>query len=95
MIKLLQLLLEDRLDAMKDRLKLRKICQNNGFIINERKTRIQSHVSGRRVISGISVDKFNLYPTRKTRKKIRAAAHQNNASSLRGLTEWSKCKLPK
>ena len=67
----------------------------NGFKINPSKTRLQFARDGRRIITGVGVGKFDIYPTRKTLKKIRAAKHQDNANSSRGLSEWAKCKLPK
>lgn len=67
----------------------------SGFVVNERKTRLQSADNGRRIITGIGVDDFGIYPTRKTLKKLRAAGHQNNINSKHGLTAWSKCTLPK
>ena len=70
------------------------IVKNAGFKVNKNKTKIQSAASGRRIITGVAVDNNGVYPTRKTLKKIRAATHQNNDSSLKGLLEWSKCKLP-
>ncbi len=70
------------------------IVKNSGFKINKRKTKIQSAESGRRIITGIAIDEKETHPTRKTLKKIRAARHQNNNSSLLGLLEWSKCKPP-
>jgi len=66
-----------------------------GFIINNNKTKFQNYKNGRRVITGVGVDNTGVYPTRKTIKRIRAAAHQDNEPQLNGLLEWSKCKLPK
>jgi len=70
------------------------IVKNAGFKINKRKTKIQSADSGRRIITGVAIDNKGVHPTRRTLKKIRAAQHQNNTSSMLGLIEWSKCKLP-
>lgn len=65
-----------------------------GFRLNKKKTKLQEAKQGRRIITGISVDN-GLHPTRKTMRKLRAALHQKNIPSARGLLEWSKCKLPK
>jgi hypothetical protein len=73
---------------------VREILKNNGFNINDRKTKFQSIKNGRVIITGVALDKDSIYPTRKTLKKIRAATHQNNQGSLTGLLEWGKCKLP-
>ncbi len=66
-----------------------------GFIINNNKTKFQNYKNGRRIITGVGVNNVGVYPTRKTVKRIRAAAHQNNTPQFNGLLEWSKCKLPK
>ena len=70
------------------------VLTSQGFELNMRKTRIQHQANGRRIITGIGVDNEGLHPTRATRKKLRAAMHQENWSSALGLVEWSKCKLP-
>lgn len=72
-----------------------QVLASSGFLINNRKTKLQNLKNGRIIITGIGIDKNGLHPTRKTRKKIRAATHQRNLDSLRGLLEWEKCKLPK
>lgn len=72
-----------------------KLVESCGFEINKKKTKIQNIKNGRIIITGVGIDKKGVHPTRKTIKKIRAAKHQNNKSSLLGLEEWSKCKLPK
>ena len=71
------------------------IVESFGFKINTHKTRLQNFKNGRIIINGVGVDKDGVHPTRKILKKIRAAEHQKNKSSLVGLREWSKCKLPK
>lgn len=65
------------------------------FKINERKTRLQDAKNGRVIITGIAIHGNDIQPTRRTLRNIRAAKHQNNLDSLRGLIEWSKCKLPR
>ena len=62
--------------------------------INPRKTRIRHAKFGNRRILGIMVDD-TLKPSRKLKKKIRAARFQGNGPSLGGLTTASRCLLPK
>lgn len=66
-----------------------------GFKLNRKKTRLQKGSIGRRIITGVAVDYQDIYPTRKIKRKIRAAEHQKNTSSLKGLKEWAKLRLPK
>ncbi len=73
---------------------VRQVVEGGGFKVNERKTKIQSAQNGRIVVGGIALDNSGLYATRRTKKKIRAALHQENHSSVSGLNEWAKCKLP-
>lgn len=73
----------------------RKSIEYFGFKINERKTTLQDCNNGRVIITGIAIDGNNIQSTRRTRRKIRAAKHQNNLESMHGLIEWSKCKLPR
>lgn len=73
---------------------VRQVLDRYGFRLNRRKTKLQDAKNGRRVVTGIALDETGLQSTRQTKRKMRAAAHQDKADSLRGLTEWSKCKLP-
>ncbi len=73
----------------------RQVLNEHGFHLNENKTRLQDSKNGRVVITGIAIDSRGLHPTRRTLKNIRAAKHQNNKSSARGLEEWAKCTLPR
>lgn len=72
-----------------------KCLQQNGLALNTRKTLLQDKHKGRAIITGIGVSEGNIHPTRKTLKKMRAAQHQKNWWSYKGLQEWSQCKLPK
>lgn len=63
-----------------------------GFTLNS-KTKLQSSKGGRRIITGLSVDS-DVRRTRKVARKLRAALHQKNEESARGLKEWVKCPIP-
>ena len=63
--------------------------------LNKKKTRIRHSKYGNRKILGIQVGVDTLSPTRKLKKKIRAARHQNNHCSLGGLVTVSRMLLPK
>lgn len=70
------------------------LLNRHGFRVNNKKTTFQSLKNGKLVITGVAVDKTGVHPTRKTRRKMRAAKHQGNDLSYRGLHEWAECKLP-
>ncbi len=74
--------------------KIPKLCIENGFPVNHNKTHFQSASQGRRIITGVGVDHNGVHPTRKTRRRLRAALHKKNDPQARGLAEWSKCKPP-
>lgn len=74
--------------------KIKEIVSRCGFRLNEKKTRLQDSRFGRRGITGISVGE-DISVSRKIKRKIRAARHQNNENSLKGLEEWAKLKTPK
>ena len=78
----------------KIRFLVKQIVEKNGFKINEKKTKLQDAKNGRVIITGVAIDRTGIHATRRTKKKIRAALHQSNESSLVGLKEWSRCKLP-
>jgi len=79
-----------------------EIVASHGFKVNERKTRVQCARAGRRIITGVAVDDTGVYPTRKAKRKLRAARHKvtlkpNNPHwkhRAAGLAEWCKCKRP-
>jgi hypothetical protein len=73
---------------------VRSVLAQQGFTVNERKTRVQSATNGRRIVTGIGVDEHGLHATRKTRKNMRAALHQKKFRAARGLLEWALCKQP-
>lgn len=86
---------DDPKAAGKIKVIVEQVVAQFGFQINARKTCLQDARNGRRIITGIAVDHDGLHATRKVRRKIRAAKHQQNERSARGLEEWAKCKLPK
>lgn len=63
------------------------------FTLNKKKTHWQHSKGGRRIITGISVES-DIRASRKSRRKLRAAVHQNNASQIHGLKEWCSCTEP-
>lgn len=70
------------------------VVGESGFRINQKKTTLQDARNGRVIINGLAVDANGICATRATKKRLRAAAHQGNKSSLNGLLEWAKCKFP-
>lgn len=71
-----------------------RALSDHGFVLNEKKTRLQDLRNGRIIINGIGIDSSGVHPTRRTLKKLRAAKHQKNTRSARGLAEWAACKFP-
>lgn len=79
-----------------------EIVRQHGFKINPEKTRLQSAVAGRRMITGVAVDNTTvLRVPRHIKRKIRAARHKFFKTrspavrgQLRGLNEWARLKLP-
>ncbi len=74
---------------------VRQVTEASGFKINEQKTLLQDSKNGRIIITGLAINGHKIQSTRRTRRKIRAATHQNNLDSMNGLVEWAKCKLPR
>lgn len=66
-----------------------------GFKIKPSKTRVRFAKYGRRHMLGIAVGDTDVQVPRKTKRKLRAARHQQRWSSVGGLTTWSRCLLPK
>lgn len=67
---------------------IQRILFSHGFELNHAKTKFLDSRNGRRIICGVGVDSRNIYPTRRTLKKMRAAIHQGHFSSLLGLRSW-------
>ena len=66
-----------------------------GLKINHKKTRVRYAKFGYRRVLGVNVGDDHIRATRKTMRKIRAAAHQGNGRSLGGLRNWANCPMPK
>jgi len=47
------------------------------------------------MITGFGVDERAIHPSRKLKRKIRAAIHQENREKAFGLLSWAECKEPK
>lgn len=80
---------------------------DNGYLINEKKTRVRFSKHGYRRILGVNVGDIDIRATRKTMRRIRAAKYQGGIAtkigkkaalkarqSAGGLVTWSQCKLP-
>ncbi len=72
-----------------------KVIAEGGFALNPAKRKLQSAKQGRRIITGIAVDERDIYPSRKVKRRIRAALHQKNREKAFGLLSWAECKMPK
>lgn len=70
------------------------LAEKHGFKINPDKTTLQWSGAGRRMITGIAVDKA-LHPPRSIKRRLRAAKHQRNTGQWRGLYEWASLTPPK
>ena len=71
-----------------------KIVTDNGFKVNEGKTKFQNGKFGRRIITGVGVTWIGIHPTREMRRKHRAARHNGWHLKQRGYEEWMKLRLP-
>lgn len=93
----------DALDIIK--LIVQQELEQNGFQIHPHKTRITHSKYGYRKILGVMVGDNHIKPSRKLKKKIRAARHQASllnsstqphaAASLGGLVTASRLQLPR
>jgi len=73
--------------------KIQEIVTRCGFSVAEQKTQFYDAQNGRRIICGVAVDD-QIHPTRAIKRKLRAAIHQGNQHSERGLREWMKLNPP-
>lgn len=85
----------DRSASGKIQFIVRQTIARFGFTLNSRKTKLQDAKNGSRIVTGLAIDQNGIHATRRTRRKIRAAMHQQNSRNLLGLEEWAKCKLPR
>lgn len=72
-----------------------KIVKDEGFEINEKKTRTMSAKKGRRIITGIAVGDKDIHVPRRIKRKLRAAIHNKNRKAIVGFSEYAKLKLPR
>lgn len=72
-----------------------KIVRQCGWKLAEHKTRVQYASTGRRIVCGVAVGEDRVYPTRKAKRRLRAAQHQENESQANGLSEWCQMKRPR
>lgn len=70
------------------------IVERLGFKVAVEKTHLYHARDGRRIVTGVSVDK-EVYPTRAAKRRLRAARHQGRNRQAAGLAEWCSLKLPK
>lgn len=68
---------------------VKDVLERYGFALNGPKTKVLNGKNGHRIICGVGVSMNDIHITRKTKKKIRAARHQKNYSSLLGLYSWN------
>ena len=67
-----------------------KTIRQFGFEPNNNKVKMQNEKSGFRVITGVSVSREIIKPTRKTKRKLRSAIHNANIDNAIGLYNWIK-----
>jgi hypothetical protein len=76
------------------------VLEKNKLEINPKKTRVMRASNGNRRILGIMVGKDDLFPTQKTKRRLRACKHyvqkyESFEDIVKGLEEWTKLKLGK
>ena len=71
------------------------IITKHGFTLNTQKTSLQKAKNGRRMITGIAVDERGIFPSRKIKRRIRAALHQEKREQAFGLLSWAACREPR
>lgn len=69
---------------------IKQTIRRFGFESNNRKVKMQTEKSGYRIITGVSVSRDSIKPTRKTKRNLRAAMHNANINSSLGLYNWIK-----
>jgi hypothetical protein len=77
-----------------------QIVSRCGFRLNPKKTRTYWAKGGRRPVVGVSAGEDGVHPTRKARRKLRAAEHQASLGvrgaqeRAKGLAEWCRLRPP-
>lgn len=74
--------------------KITQIVKNHGQQLATHKTKILFSKAGRRNITGVAVSDTGIHPTRKIKRRLRAAKHQNHQAQKRGLEEWCLLRPP-
>tara|TARA_Y100001963_G_scaffold48513_1_gene68174 strand:+ start:3581 stop:4315 length:735 start_codon:yes stop_codon:yes gene_type:complete len=74
---------------------LPQLIEYYGWQVNEKKTRWMKARHGRRIITGVGVGDTSVHPTRRTKRKLRAALDQGNMKQAVGLAQWAQCPLPR
>lgn len=72
-----------------------RLVREHGFVLNEKKTRLQNAAFGRRVVTGVAVGDDGVYPRRSVKRRLRAARRHGNNPQASGLEEYLKLKVPK
>ena len=77
------------------KVELPRIVGRCGFKLAPEKTEIYWAKAGRRMVLGVDVGNEGIHPSRKMKRRLRAALHQKNTAQAEGLAEYCKLKPPK
>ncbi len=66
----------------------------SGFKLAEHKTKLYAAACGYRIITGIAVGPDHIRSTRRSRRKLRAARHNQIEHKIQGHEEWGRLKQP-